>query len=90
MNFKKRGKFSIDMKALYYHGPKMLGKVFKDIVVLRAEHMIVHDRIDYVAIGEVFDEIEDSMETPKYECDFHAFKTKNGSRTLIKWRRVDD
>ena len=90
MNFKKRGKFSIDCKMLYYHNQDMFNKVFKDIVVLRAEHSIVDDRINYEAIGEAFDEVQGMITTPEYKCEFHAYKTSKGSRTRIKWRRVDN
>lgn len=60
-------------------------KILSGLIVVRAEALIYKDEIDYVAIGECFDEIEEYSEPPRY----NAILTEQADGTLlVKFHRA--
>lgn len=68
MNETRRlGRFRISTKTIDC-APKAVLAALSGLIVVRAESLFYAGVIEYVAIGEVFDEISCYSEVPSYEC----------------------
>lgn len=56
------------------------------LLVVRAESRYDYDAIEYIALGECFDEIDRGFEAPEYVAVLT--KNENGSIKLEGWQKV--
>jgi len=61
----KRGKFSISMETIR-EDPDFVMRLMGMCVIVRAERMFVNDSMEYIALSELFDEVEEEYQTPEY------------------------
>lgn len=61
----KRGKFSVSMEIIR-ENPDFVMKLMGMCVIVRAERMFVNDSIEYIALSELFDEVEEGHQIPEY------------------------
>lgn len=66
----KRGKFSIDTYAIE-HDPKQVMKIMSHMIVVRAEHLYMSKRIEYIAISDLFDSLNVGEQIPDYIIELH-------------------
>ena len=65
---KRVGKFRIPVQFIRdITNKNILSNLFKNVIVIREEMQFWHNNIEYEAFSEMFDEIEDGLETPYYD-----------------------
>ena len=83
---KRRGKFFISSDFIFGRGvsfPKWAREnIGSRIWIVRAEYMADRRMFEYIAIGDVFDEVPDSEVAPEYELIVHA-----GAKT-VEFKRL--
>lgn len=60
------GKFSIDCYDFVHGNTDFVKDVLRDLLIVRAERMFHNDSIEYIAIGDCFDEVGLGESPPKY------------------------
>lgn len=61
----KIGKILVHTDLILNH-PGMVHKITEGMVIVRAEQLFEHNAVEYVAIGEMFDEINEGETAPTY------------------------
>lgn len=83
--YKQRGKFFVSGK--YFDDLKLSRgdglSLFKDIIVLRCEHMAMDDSFEYHAISKQFREVTDGEISPTYEATWHT-----SDQVYPNWREI--
>jgi len=88
----KVGAFTISTEMLRELPMSIVNKIFKDIIVVRAEMLLHKNAIEYIANGEPFDEIGIREQVPEYEIMIHEFFPSGNALFLkkqikIEWKR---
>lgn len=88
LNDRKLGFFTIDINIVR-HDPEEVAEVFAmlKIVPVKAEHRMDLHAIEYLAIGERFEEIPKGQLAPRYELKIT--KSKSGNIELIEVEKVE-
>ena len=79
MNNRKLGRFNISHDAIKQTSQRTLSNVMKHFMPIRAESMFDKGCIEYLAISELFDEVELGAEVPIYDLII-----KNGQLDSVK------
>lgn len=61
------GRILMDI-GMIHNDPDMVKKITKDMIIVRAEQLFEHNAIEYVALGDMFDDIEDGK-APNYQIE---------------------
>jgi hypothetical protein len=85
MNIKNMGRFRIT-KELIEHNPDTVARIFAEMkcVPVRAEALFQPPVIEYFAISELFDEVDEYSRTPEYEIK--VSEDEDGNLTVIATR----
>lgn len=63
------GRFEIDAETIDNH-PDVLKKIMGTVIVIHAEFRVEKKAIEYYAIGEEFDELEEGAEAVAYDVEY--------------------
>jgi hypothetical protein len=78
---RKIGVFVVDHSFIDDHLAE-LKKLFKDVLVVRAESNYAHGFIEYTGISELFEEVPLGQMATKYNVIFNRNKDKDGEVTF--------
>jgi hypothetical protein len=79
------GKFRISFIFLQSH-PKEAAAIFAGLIVVRAESRYDFDAIEYIALGDCFEEVDRGFEAPEYRLILT--RNEDGSIVIEGWQRA--
>jgi hypothetical protein len=79
------GRFRISFLFLQSRS-KEAAAIFAGLLVVRAESRYDFDAIEYIAVGDCFDEVDRGLEAPEYRPILT--RNEDGSIVIEGWRRV--
>lgn len=66
---RRKGMITIDPHLIETE-PELIREIFMDFIPIQTEQSFMDMKIKYYGISDSFDEVPDSMVTPKYKCIF--------------------
>lgn len=90
MNIERRvGRFAISAAMLRNSGVledrEAINAVFDGMVIIRCEHILYTDTLEYIALAPQFDEVPGGEFAPNYRCNF---VTLDGVISAVWWEKV--
>lgn len=80
---RRLGKFSIDVEVMNDR-PDVVKALMGQCIVLRAEHLLASNVVEYVAQCDEFDEAEPGLVVPTYNIEI----TETDTEMVLDWKRV--
>lgn len=70
MNKRRLGFFRIHRDFLFHENNTALKVLFSNMIILEARHSFREDCVEYIAISELFEVIDNGVAAPAYEIKF--------------------
>ncbi|WP_266032534.1 hypothetical protein [Brucella intermedia] len=77
------GQFQIEAEVIRDH-PEIVMKVMAEVIVVRAEHHLINDRVEYDAWSPHFDIVPEGMVAPSYDVVYDA------DTETVTWAKQED
>jgi hypothetical protein len=78
----RAGRFEVPYELLQKH-PDVVRRVLSEVIVVRAEMMVVIQAIEYDAYGLAFDQLEEGAIVPRYDIEYDT------TADQVSWVRKD-
>lgn len=75
------GKFNIEIDVIN-DAPEVVQQVMGDVIVIRAEALLQTNMVEYHALCDSFEEVEDGVVVPEYDLMYDSVTSK------IIWTKV--
>lgn len=84
LNNRRIGRILINTTLLLKE-PEVVKNILNGMIVVRAEQLFEHDAIEYIAIGDMFEEIAEGEKAPNYQVNVKYNEDNSTEISFERW-----